>query len=137
MKKDIEFPQVEGVSVVIAREKNELEQDEWKAYLVNDNEKELNTIFVTSQGYASSEAGVDFPEKTSILRHAIPKLGAKDYAMIEIVTEEVFRLNNEFWVSYYIDEKLYDKKFIFLPFTIQEKNLQKIPILDMEGILHK
>ncbi len=137
MKKDIEFPLVEGVSIVIAREKNEINQDEWKAYLINENKEELNTIFITSQGYASSEIGTEYIEKTSILRHAIPKLASRDYAMIEILSDEVFRLNNEFWVSYYIGDKLYDKKFIFLPSTIQEKNLQKIPMLNMEGILHK
>lgn len=137
MKKDIEFPQVEGVSIVITRQKNELNQDEWKAFLINENPNELNTIFITSQGYSGSETGVEEIQKTSVLRHSIPRLASQDYAMIEIITPEVFHLNNEFWLSYYIEDKLYDKKFIFLPFTIQEKNLRKIPLLQLEGILHK
>jgi hypothetical protein len=45
-------------------------------------------------------------------------------------------LNNEYWVSFYIGDKIFDKKFIFVPDTITEKNLTFIPELEQYGVLH-
>jgi len=47
-----------------------------------------------------------------------------------------FHLYSEYWVSYYIDGQIYDKKFIFVPDSITEENLIPIAQLGMEGILH-
>jgi hypothetical protein len=135
MKKDIEFPIVTGVSMAVILETNELQQKEWRVYLINENNFALDTIFVTSKGYSSADAPKE-AQKTSTLRHMIPNLAPKEYAMIEMITPEVFHLNNEYWLSYYVGNQIYDKKFIFLPYTIDEKNLQKITILGKEGILH-
>lgn len=49
--------------------------------------------------------------------------------------ENTFGLTNEFWVSFYINDKIYDKQYIFLPETINLKNLTKIPILNAEGVM--
>jgi len=56
--------------------------------------------------------------------------------MIELIQPEVFHLNNEYWVSYYHKGEIHDRKFIFLPDTIQEDNLQYIEMLKMEAVLH-
>ena len=37
MIKDIKLPVVKNVTIAIAREKNNLFQDEWKVYLINSN----------------------------------------------------------------------------------------------------
>jgi hypothetical protein len=58
---------------------------------------------------------------------------------IELIQPELFDLCNEFWVSYYIDDgsnKIFDKKFLFLPGSVIEENMSFIPVLQMEGILH-
>jgi hypothetical protein len=57
--------------------------------------------------------------------------------MVETIDPAVFHLFNEFWVSYYIGDTIYDKKFIFVPGSITESNLSYIPQLDMKGILHE
>ena len=49
---------------------------------------------------------------------------------------DVFHLNNEYWVSYFIGKQIFDKKFIFVPDSIIEKNIVTIPALGLEGILH-
>jgi hypothetical protein len=50
---------------------------------------------------------------------------------------DVFHLNNEFWVSYFIGKQIYDKKFIFVPDSIIEDNLIQISPLGLEGVLHE
>ncbi len=56
--------------------------------------------------------------------------------MIEPIDPAVFHLNNEYWVSFYIGTQIYDKRFVFVPETISEKNLIFIKELEMEGVLH-
>ena len=57
------------------------------------------------------------------------------FVKIEPIMEEVFGLTNEYLVSFWIDEVLYDKKFIFLPETIQEKNYIEVPKFGRKGIV--
>lgn len=131
MKKDIEFPQVENVYVTIVEDKSE---EQWKVFLLNRNDKKLDTVMVTSKGYG--EKGGE-QQKTSILRHMIPHIEPGDYALIEPIHEQVFHLNNEYWVSFFIDGQLYDKKYIFVPETIIHDNLSFIEELGLEGVLHQ
>ncbi len=60
----------------------------------------------------------------------------KSFVKIEPIDPAIFHIYNEYWVSYYVDRKIYDKKFIFVPDSIVEKNLIYISILDCPGVLH-
>ncbi len=129
MKKDIAFPTIENVYVAVAKEA----EDDWKVYLINRNEKKLETVLITSKGYGSKGRE---EQKTSTLRHMVPYLEPQQYSLIEPITSEVFHLNNEYWVSFYIDGQLFDKKYIFVPDSIVSENISFIPELKMKGVLH-
>lgn len=132
MKKDIDFGKVEGIYVSIARE--EIDNTHvWKVFLINENNFEINNVLINSKGYGTKDGEA---QKTSTLRHFIELIPANSVAPIETIQPDVFHLNNEYWVSYYANEKLFDKKFIFVPDSIVEANIQYIPQLDMEGVLH-
>jgi len=134
MKKDIPFLPVEGVTMAVAQEKNELGETIWNVYLLNRNTYNLRNVLVTSKGYGSKVDGER--QQTSVLRHHIPELEANEVAMIEMIDPSVFHLYNEYWVSYFVDEQVFDKKFIFVPESIIEENLIFIPQLSLKGILH-
>ena len=134
MKKDIEFPSVTDVAVAIVTEKNELNQDEWNVYLLNFKNQAIEGVLVSSRGYGEVNQE---KRKTSELRNFLNVVDKKSFAKIEPIVEDVFGLNNEYWVSFYLDQKMYDKKFIFLPETITEKNLISIPIINKKGVLIK
>jgi hypothetical protein len=51
-------------------------------------------------------------EKSSVLRHAFVEVPPVSVVKIEMIEKSVLVLNNEFSVSYFIGNKLYDKKFI-------------------------
>ncbi len=133
MIKDIEFPRVEGLSIAIVRKINELQAIEWYAYLLNTTNEILENILIASRGYGVVN---DIQQNTSVLRHHIEKLEGKEYALIELIDPQIFHLNNEFWVSYFVNNKMFDKKFVFVPDIIIESNLTNIPILNEKGILH-
>lgn len=133
MIKDIPLPTVQNVTVAVVREKDNLKQDAWKVYLINNNDVPIENTLVASTGYGERD-GAD--QKTSTLRHFLQTVEANGTALVEPIDASVFHLNNEYWVSYYIGRELFDKRFVFLPESICEENLTFIPELDREGILH-
>ena len=133
MKKDIDFSSVEGVSVAVATSVNELNEQTWHVYLLNNNAVPLENVLVTSKGYGIS--GGD-EVQTSVLRHMFERIEAKSFVQIEPIDPGIFHINNEYWVSYYIDRKIYDKKYVFVPDSITEDNLIEIGMLQMQGVLH-
>jgi len=128
MKKDIHFSPVKNIHVAIGKS-----SDGWKAFLLNRGDAQIENVMITSRGYGESNAK---KQETSVLRHVIPHLEPKEFALIETVDESVLHLNNEYWVSYFIDSQVFDKKFIFLPDSIVDTNLTTIVELEMKGILH-
>lgn len=133
MIKDIPLPTVQNVTVAVVREKDNLKQDAWKVYLINNNDVPIENTLVASTGYGERD-GAD--QKTSTLRHFLQTVEANATALVEPIDASVFHLNNEYWVSYYIGRELFDKRFVFLPDSICEANLTFIRELDKEGILH-
>lgn len=132
MKKDIEIPVVKDVAVAIVKETNELEQTEWNVYLVNLQENPIEGVLVSSRGYGEINRE---KRNTSELRHFLDVVEAKSFVKIEPIIEDVFPLNNEYWVSFYLDKKMYDKKYIFLAESIKEENLTKVPLINKKGVL--
>jgi hypothetical protein len=133
MKKDISIPEVKNVTIAVTREKNILNQDEWKVYLINNNSFPIENTLVASKGYGEKSGE---QQKTSTLRHFLETVPAKGSALIEPIDPNVFHLNNEYWVSYYVGMQIYDRRFLFVPDSICEENLTFIKDLDKEGVLH-
>lgn len=119
--------------MAIATQQNELGQPVWNVYLLNNNPFELDNVLVTSKGYGVYE-GEEI--KTSVLRHMFEQVQAKSFVKIEPIDPAIFHINNEYWVSYYIGQKIFDKKFIFVPESIVESNLIDISMLNLRGVLH-
>ncbi len=133
MKKDIEIPEVKNVTLAVAREKNILNQNEWKVYLINNNDFPIEITLVVSKGYGEKDGE---EQKTSTLRHFLETVPAHTASLVEPIDSNVFHLNNEYWVSYYIGSQIYDRRFVFVPDSICEENLIFIKELAKEGVLH-
>lgn len=129
MKKDIEIPVAKDVHVAIIREWNEdfLSKD-WNAYLINNRTDAIEMAIVVSKGY-------DRDTKTSTMRHGIGTLAPKSFTKIELLQEEVLALTNEFFVTFFAENKLFEKKFIFPSHSVTENSLMTIPIVEKEGVL--
>ncbi|MBY0432925.1 MAG: hypothetical protein K2U26_02325 [Cyclobacteriaceae bacterium] len=133
MIKDIQTPVVKNVTLAVVRDKNNLLQDEWKVYLINNNALPIENTLVASTGYGERDGE---PQRTSTLRHYLETVAANSSALIERIDPALFHLSNEYWVSYYIGRDIYDKRFVFVPDTICEENLTFIKELEREGVLH-
>lgn len=129
MKKDIEIPIAKDVHVVIAQEWNkEFLAKDWNAYIINNRKDAIEMVLVVSKGYLEDK-------KTSTMRHGIGVMAAKSFAKIELVQEDVLALKNEFFVTFFAEDKLFEKRFIFPEHSVNENNLKSIPVLNLEGVL--
>ncbi len=133
MKKDIKIPTVQNVTLAVAREKNLINQYEWKVYLINNNPYPIENTLVASKGYGEKDGET---QRTSTLRHFLETVAPEATTSIESIDPNVFHLNNEYWVSYYVGTQIYDKKFVFVPDSICEANITFIKELQLEGVLH-
>lgn len=132
MLKDINRPEVTNIVLAAVQEEDETGALAWNVYLINLYDVRINNVLVSSKGYGSFEGR---EVKTSVLRHMIGNVDPKDYAKIEMLMDNLFGLSNEFWVSFYVGQNIYDKKYVFLPESIKEENFSLIPILNKPGVM--
>lgn len=134
MLKDIPELVVEDIAVAIVKEKDEHDEEVWNVYFLNLKNAPVEGVLVTSNGYGEI-AGEK--RKTSTLRHFLDKVEARSFSKIEPIMEYVFGLSNEYWVSFFYNGHMYDKKYVFLPESIREENYTTIPLLNKKGVLIK
>ena len=129
MRKDINIPVVKDVYIAAVHEFNKkYNTTDWNAYIINDGNVPLDVVLIISQGY-------DDKQMTSHMRHKINVLPAKGYAKIEFLEDSVLKLNNFFTVTYFIDNKMYDKRWEFPANCIITDNEVKLPVMGKKGVL--
>lgn len=131
MIEDIKIPEVKNVTLAVVQEQES--SPSWQVYLINSNSFPIENTLVASKGYGVKDGE---EQKTSTLRHFLQTVPANSSVLVEPIDPNVFHLNNEYWVSYYIGQQIYDKRFLFVPDTICEENLTFIKELEKEGVLH-
>ncbi|GAB1462482.1 hypothetical protein [Pedobacter sp.] len=134
MKKDLPENIVEDIAVAVVLMGETPEVKNWTVYLINLKKEAITNVLITSKGYGEKDGK---QVKTSLLRHSMGDIAAQSYAGIEAIDPAVFGLTNEYWLSYYIGNTIYDKKFLFLPESIVDANFIKIPLLNKPGIMIK
>ncbi|GAB3709013.1 hypothetical protein [Flavobacterium koreense] len=133
MKADITIPKVENVFLAAVQEwSDDFMEKVWYIYLVNDSDFNLDSVMVVSKAFGTIDGEM---KKTSLLRHAFPNVPSVSVVKIEMVETSVLRLNNEFMVTYFIGDTLYDKKFIFRAQTITPDYVEEVPILFVDGVI--
>lgn len=135
MKEDIDIPRVENVFVAVVKELNEEKTAEiYNVYLINKRSTTIQNVLVSSRGYGENQLTGE-QLNTSVLRHFIGDVPGEDYAKIEPIIPDLFGINNEYWVSFYADNKMYDKKFVFLAESITDENMRKVPLIEKPGVI--
>lgn len=133
MKSDITIPEVENVFLAAVQEwSDDFMEKVWYIYLVNDSDFDLDSVMVVSKAFGTIDGEM---KKTSLLRHAFVQIPAVSVVKVEMVEKSVLVLNNEFMVTYFIGNTLYDKKFIFKAHSINEDFMEEVPILFVDGVI--
>ena len=133
MKKDITIPEVENVFLAAVQEwSDDFMEKIWYVYLINDSDFQLDGVMVVSKAFGTLDGEM---KKTSLLRHAFVKVPAVSVVKIEMLEKSVLLLNNEFMVTFFIGDKLYDKKYIFKANSITPDYVEEVPILFVDGVV--
>ena len=129
MKKDIHIPKVTNVAIAIVKEK-----EDWFAYLINNNKFSLENTLISSKGYGVIDSK---PKKTTFFSHYLGTIESMSYKKVELLNKDVFGLTNEFLLTFYVNDLIHDKKYIFLPESIISENVTKLPLMKRKGIMIK
>jgi len=133
MKKDIEVQEVTDVYVAAVLEHGEDQDGTWYIYFINDKDDMLESMMITSCGYLFTENGKEMVSST--FRHKVGVVPSKTAIKIEVIDSQVFEIYNEYWVTFFNENRLMDRKFIFGPHTIDKNFLETLPVLKEKGIL--
>jgi hypothetical protein len=131
MKKDLDVQEVHDIAMAVILEEED-GQNVWNVFLINLHIVPIKNVIVTSRGYGELDGK---RRETSTLRHFYEEIPDLEFTRVEPIMENTFGLTNEYWVSFYIDGKVYDKKYVFLPETISEQNFTMIPLLNVPGVM--
>lgn len=136
MREELLGPKVEGVAFAVVEQLNEENEKVYNVYLLNLRDDIMEGIIVTSQGYGNN-VNTGETVRTSKLRHSLELLLPNEAAKIEPIIEEVFGLSNEYWISFWVNDVLYDKKFVFVAESISQENMKLLPIIGEKGVMIK
>jgi hypothetical protein len=134
VKKDIVFERVEDVAVAVIPETDEKGEEEWIVYLLNMKEQQIDGVLISSKGYGNLDGK---NVKTSTLRQFFEKISAHDFVKVEWIDKRLFGINNEFWVSFWYQGTLFDKRYVFVTESIVENNFTEIPMIGKRGVMIK
>ena len=132
MKKDINPPLVTDIALAVIKEKNKEGETEWNVYMLNLKDETIEGVLVSATGYGLIQGE---NRKTSTLRHFLDTMPPHSFQKVEPIMEDVFGLNNEYWVSFYLNKVMHDKKYIFLAETINETYFTTIPLINKQGVM--
>lgn len=133
MREELLGPKVEGIALALVELPIEGGDPEYVVYMLSSREDIIEGIIVTSTGYGLDATGQEI--KTSTLRKGIEVMLPNEAARIEPIMPDLFGLNNEFWVSFWADDVMYDKRFVFEANSIDPNKFKDIPQLNAKGIL--
>lgn len=131
MKKDIDIPEVKDVYIAVVHDYNEtFKVNDWNVYLINNKDIAIEMALIISKGF-------DEKKETSVFRHKVDLLPAKSGVKIEFMQDEVLTLNNEFKITFFANNRLFEKTYLFKKNSIKISALRMITILNKRGVLLK
>lgn len=131
MRKDIEMPKAKDIHIVAVKEWDEdFAGQQWNIYLINNRSDLISTVLVLSRGKNEDH-------KTSTLRHGLGDIEPKRAIKVEFILQEVLGFTNEYLVTFFAENKLFERKFIFSPNSISDKLMVELPVMESEGIFAK
>lgn len=132
MLKDIELLTDKNVGVAIVSELNNELEEVWNVYVINFNNKPISDVLVTCKGYGLID---NEQRETSSMRYFLGDVPEKHFVKVEPLNPDLFVLNNEYFLTFYENNNILDKKLTFKANTISHDLLTKIDVIDKQGIL--
>jgi hypothetical protein len=127
MKNDIEWPEVKDVGIAIAPQ-----EGSWEVYLLNLRNAPLHDALVSVRGYGQVEGR---NKETATVRLFLGEVSAGSAKKIENMLTEALALTHQYWLTFYEGGKLFEKKYIFVPGSIEERHFISLPLIHRRGVM--
>ena len=134
MLTDIDIPKVKEVAVAITLDGDDHGETTYAAWLLNFMDTSLENVLIRSSGYGVHDG---HKYETTELRRFYASIGAKEAIKIEPILAEALNLNNQYWVSFYVGKVLYDRKYVFVPGSIDLAHFIAVPFVGLPGVMIK
>lgn len=135
MKKDIKISKVENIYLAVVHDYNKIfKTNDWNVYLINDKDVAIEMVLIISKGFDTSRIS---GRETAQMRHKIELLPAKSAIKIEFMQDEVLALDNEFKITFFVNNRLQDKTFLIKKNSVKVNTQQMIKLLNKRGVLIK
>ena len=135
MKKDIEIKKVEDIAIaILPQEGGTVDDMLWDVYLLNLKQVPIEGIIINSKGYGQREEEM---VETGTFRYLVQELPAYSAVLLEPIQSALFDLAHEFFLIFKQEDYMYDKKYVFVPGSIDLRNFTTVPILDRPGVMIK
>jgi len=131
MLKDIKEQEVKDIGIAVVKESDQ--ENDWRVYLVNLSDNRLENIIINSTGFGLDSDNSSL--QTATFRHYLETLKPRTAIPFETIMEEIFHLSNRFWLSFYIGNKIFEKKYEFVPGSISEKFFVSVPFTGKKGVM--
>jgi hypothetical protein len=129
MKKDIPVLKVEDIAIAAVPSED---PNFWDIYILNLHEEVIKSVLITAMGYGEINGEV---RKSSQMRYFLEEMPSLDIQFLEPLPITLFDLTNEYWVSFSFNDQLWDKRYMFVPGSLNPINFMRIPFLEKEGVM--
>ncbi len=129
--KDIKAEIVKDIGIAVVKESNEV--NDWRVYLVNLSDRRLENVIINSTGFGQDQ--LDQTIKTATFRHYFESVKPRCAIAFETIVEEIFHLSNRFWLSYYLEKQIFEKKYEFVPGSISPDFFTIVPFTGKQGVM--
>ena len=131
MKKDNPQLKVEDIAVAIAP-RNDPHEELWDVYLINLKEEPIKNVLVTSNGNGEMDGE---EVKTTTLRYFFDEVDSLGYVVVEPIQSRLFRISNEYWISFNLNDYMFDKRYVFVNGSIDTAHFTTIPFIGKKGVM--
>lgn len=134
MLKDIPQLRMEafGVAMVPVHGTEPSKLPDWECFLLNMKDDPVLDVLITAEGYGDLEGE---QRQSTTLRYYYGEIDPQAAVMLELVPANLSGLTNSYWISFKYHGHMYDKKFTFVPDSLNKVFLTQVPIVNKKGIL--
>lgn len=127
MKKDIQERKATGIAIAL------IPTDEfaWDVYLLNLKEEAITNVIINCKGFGTRNGEA---VQTSQMRYIVENIAPQTAKQIEPIPVELFDLSHQYWISFFDNNGLFDKKYILEANSFTEDRFTEIALLNAKGI---
>lgn len=132
MRKDFEIPSSEGICIAMIPKQDGDGKKVWSVGLYNERPDTVFNVIINAQGSGHIKGKEKHTDK---VRFLIDSLDPGAFHPFEILLRESTELTNTYWVSFFSNNELCDRKIIVPPRYVMGQKKERIGMSKLVGVV--